>query len=49
MNTEVAKKYILANYFDGDDNVKAVVGGNEETMAMKCAVEALLPSLLSKT
>ena len=41
MNIESAKKYILANYFDGDDNVKAVVGGDEEIMAMKLAVEAL--------
>ena len=41
MNIEVAKKYILANYFDGMENVKAVVGGDEEIMAMKLAVEAL--------
>ena len=41
MNTENAKKYILANWFDGDDDVKAVTGGNNETMAMKVAVEAL--------
>ena len=41
MNTEVAKKYILTNHFDGMADVKAVVGGNEEIMAMKLAVEAL--------
>ena len=41
MNAEVAKKYILTNHFDGMADVKAIVGGNEETMAMKLAVEAL--------
>lgn len=41
MNTETAKKYILANYFDGMNNVEVVVGGDEETMAMKLAVKAL--------
>lgn len=40
-NPENAKEYILANWFDGDDDVKAVTGGNDETMAMKAAVEAL--------
>lgn len=41
MKIEEAKKYILANYFDGMANVKEAVGGNEETMAMKLAVEAI--------
>ena len=41
MTAEVAKKYILTNHFDGMVDVKAIVGGNEETMAMKLAVEAL--------
>lgn len=41
MTHEESKKYILANWFDGDEDVKAVVNGNEEVMAMKIAVEAL--------
>lgn len=41
MRKEDAKEYILANYFDGIKNVKIVVGGDEETMSMKLAVEAL--------
>ena len=41
MNYEQAREYILANYFDGDDAVKAVTGGDEETIAMVKAVEAL--------
>lgn len=41
MNKETARRFILDNYFDGMNNVKAVVGRDEETMAMKLAVEAL--------
>lgn len=41
MNIECAKQYILENYFDGADNVKTIVVGDEETMTMKLAVEAL--------
>ena len=41
MNIETARRFILDNYFDGMDNVEAVVGGDEEAMAMKLAVEAL--------
>ena len=41
MTNEEAISYILANYFDGDEDVRAVVGGDEEHLAMKCAVEAL--------
>lgn len=41
MSYEQAREYILANYFDGDDDVRAVTGGDEETIAMVKAVEAL--------
>ena len=41
MTYQKSKEYILANWFDGDENVNAVVGGCEETLAMKCAVKAL--------
>ena len=41
MTNKEAINYILANYFDGNENVKAVVGGDEEYLAMKYAVEAL--------
>ena len=41
MTNKEAINYILANYFDGDEDVKAVVGGDEEYLAMKYAVEAL--------
>ena len=41
MTNEEAKRYILENWFDGDQDVKAVVGGDKETMAMKMAVEAI--------
>lgn len=41
MTPEEALEYILANWFDGNEDVKSVVGGDEETMAMKTAVEAL--------
>ena len=41
MTYEEAKKYILANWFDGNEDVKSVVNGDEEVMAMKMAIEAL--------
>ena len=41
MTYQKSKENILANWFDGDENVNAVVGGCEETLAMKCAVKAL--------
>lgn len=41
MTSEEAKRYILENWFDGDKNVKSVVGGDKETMAMKIAVESI--------
>lgn len=41
MSYEQAREYILANYFDGDDDVKAVTGGDEETIAMAKAVDAI--------
>lgn len=41
MSYEQAREYILANYFDGDDDVRAVTGGDEETITMVKAVEAL--------
>lgn len=40
MEAEEAKKYILQNWFDGDEAPYGV-DGNAETMAMKVAVEAL--------
>lgn len=41
MSYEQAKKWILENYFDGDEDVRAFVAGDEETVAMARAVEAL--------
>lgn len=41
MTYEEAKRYILENWFDGDQDVKAVVDGDKETMTMKMAVEAI--------
>lgn len=41
MDYKTALRYILENYFDGDKDVCAVTDGDEEVMAMKCAVEAL--------
>jgi hypothetical protein len=41
MSYEQARRWILENYFDGDEDVRAVAGGDEETMAMVRAVEAL--------
>ena len=41
MTNAEARRYILENWFDGDENVDAVVGGDTETTAMKCAVKAL--------
>ena len=49
MTPEEALEYILANWFDGDEDVKSVVGGNEETMAMKTAIEALEKQIPKKT
>ena len=41
MTNEEAKEYILANWFDGDKNVKSVVYGDKEYLTMKLAVEAV--------
>lgn len=41
MNYNKARRWILDNYFDGDDDVSAIAAGDEETMAMVRAVEAL--------
>lgn len=41
MNNKEAKIWILQNFFDGDENVEAVAGGDDECMAMKTSVEAL--------
>lgn len=41
MDIKYLKSYILENWFDGDSNVKAVVGGDDETMVMKSVVELL--------
>jgi hypothetical protein len=41
MTPDEAKKYILQNWFDGDENVNAFVCGDEEYTAMAIAVEAL--------
>ena len=41
MSYEQARQWILANYFDGDEDVRAFVDGDEETVAMARAVEAL--------
>lgn len=49
MTYKEARNYILANYFDGDEDVRAFVGGDEEHWAMKCAVEALEKQIPKKT
>ena len=36
-----AKRWILQNYFDGDEDVRAVVAGDREVCVMARAVEAL--------
>lgn len=41
MTAQEAKQYILQNYFDGDENVNAVVWGDEEIQAMMMAIQAL--------
>lgn len=41
MTPDEARKYILQNWFDGDENVNAFVCGDEEYTAMAIAVEAL--------
>lgn len=38
---EEAREYLLANYFDGDDDVRAFIGGDEESVVMAKAIEAL--------
>ena len=48
MTNKEVKEYILANWFDGDENVNAVVGDCEETLAMKCAVKALEKQITRK-
>lgn len=49
MTYEEAKRYILENWFDVDQDVKAVVFGDEETMALKMAVEAIEKQIPKKT
>lgn len=41
MTPDEARKYILQNWFDGDENVNSFVCGDEEHTAMAIAVEAL--------
>ena len=41
MTSDEARKYILQNWFDGDENVNSFVCGDEEYTAMAIAVEAL--------
>ena len=41
MTPDEARKYILQNWFDGDENVNSFVCGDEEYTAMAIAVEAL--------
>lgn len=41
MTPDEARKYILQNWFDGDENVNAFVCGDEEYTAVAIAVEAL--------
>lgn len=41
MTITEAKRYILANWFDGDEDVKSVTQADEEYTAMKIAVEVL--------
>lgn len=40
MSFEEARKFIIANFFDGEDNMKSI-SGDEETEALKMAVIAL--------
>lgn len=48
MTYKEAKRYILENWFDGDQDVKAVVDGDEETMTMKMTVETLEKQIPTK-
>ena len=41
MSFEEAREYLLANYFDGDGDTTAFVAGDEESVVMAKAVEAL--------
>ena len=41
MTITEAKRYILANWFDGDEDVKANIPLDDEYKAMKLAVEVL--------
>lgn len=41
MTTEKIKEYILANWFDGDENFDAFAGGDEEYTTMAAVVKAL--------
>jgi len=41
MTPDEARKYILQNWFDGDENVNSFVCGDKEYTAMAIAVEAL--------
>ena len=41
MTPDEARKYILQNWFDGDENVNSFVCGDEEYTAMAIAVRAL--------
>jgi hypothetical protein len=41
MTIDEARKYILQNWFDGDENVNSFVCGDEEYTAMAIAVRAL--------
>ena len=41
MTNEEAKRYLLANYADGDENDNAFVDGNEEAWAIHTAIVAL--------
>lgn len=49
MTNELAREYILANYFDADEDTKAFVDGDEEHWVMKCAVEALEKQIPKET
>lgn len=41
MTNKEAKRYLLANYADGDENDNAFVDGNEEAWAIHTAIVAL--------
>lgn len=41
MPTKEIKEYILANYFDGEENVDSVVSGDDEIITMANTVKAL--------